>query len=442
MSTNIARPSRPLAAHEKHFLSRSRAGLPTIVVLGAEYSSAIQAPTRQFLAGRIGELQAHFPALYAEFGNGEDGRVVAREQGPWPATMIIQDSRYKADDGIEGEGFAKLLLDEGNRMSRDVSQNDHPLWQVGVHTHPSHSRGYITLSLDHILADGHGALRLFQAVLAPSIADLPFEHLESIPSFECTIQVSSPLGSHGDHVKPPPDAFWPNIPPKVSLSQAPPAVSILSLPIEELSLLKTAAKAHGVPTLHPVLKTIYSFALWSVYRQGSPCLRLASSTPRSERNLALGHAYCTGNYVCAHKFDIAIWEGQNFWDVARKVLDQINDPVDLARARAASGPHPPPQPKPWAMPAPFTQSFSFSNLGLSNLPAGAEDMSWMVFPTENGKGPLSVMVIGFEKGLRVCTSWRDGGAVEAKEVKDVERTFQKVVRRLIKGEDVADSLVE
>ncbi|ODO09918.1 hypothetical protein I350_02141 [Cryptococcus amylolentus CBS 6273] len=442
MPTSSAQPSRPLAAHEKHFLSRSRKGLPTIVALGTAYCSSTQAPTRAFLAGRIGELQAHFPTLYAQFGYGRGDMVATREEGPWSATMIIQDDQYSADSDTEGDVFTKLLLDEGNRMSRNVSsRDDGPLWRVGVHTHPLRPRVYITLTLDHVLADGHGVLNLLQALLAPSIADLPYERVEDIPSFEDTVDVAPPAAADRQG-EPPSPYIWPSVPPKIMLSQATPSASIFSLSVEDLSLLKAAAKAHGVPTLHPVLKTIYSFALWSVYRLDSPSLRLASSTPRSERNLALGHAYCTGNYVCAHKFDISIYEGQNFWYVARRVLEQIADPVDLARARAASGPQPPPQPKPLGIPAPFTQSFSFSNLGLSSLPSGADDMSWLVVPTENGKGPLSVMVIGFERGLRVCTTWRDGGAVEIKEVKEVERIFMRVVRRLIEGKDLADELIE
>jgi hypothetical protein len=71
-------------------------------------------------------------------------------------------------------------------------------------------------------------------------------------------------------------------------------------------------------------------------------------------------------------------------------------------------------------------SLSFSNLGRTTLPPGAEDLVWG-FPGSPFAPPLSVAVIGHERGVRVYTTWREG-LVTRENVGQVERAFYEILQ--------------
>ncbi|WVN89882.1 uncharacterized protein L203_105112 [Cryptococcus depauperatus CBS 7841] len=464
---------RPISLHERFSLMRRNAGQPPTLVVAASYPSKL-APTRIFLQQRIGELQSHFPMLCSKIEGRKTTtpRQLLRER-PWNATQVLREGTFHDfQDSIHE--LERVLYQDGQRMTGEDFE-DCPLWQVTIYKNPSKDRVYISLAADHVIIDGRGLQLLFDALLAENISDLPYERLEDVPRTEDTINIKPSLAFAlpliWQHLILPffpkflqsylsPISPWPSTLVSKSPIECPPAFSLCSVPINQVSALKHIAIQHDVPTFHPVIKSIYSLAIWSKYRYTLSPFRLTASTPRSERDPKLGHAYCTSNYTSSHKLDISFTPAEDFWTVSKKVSDFLVDPANISYAQMRMGilsyvpdgelSHVDPlRPTKWedfflnqaVSDKPFDEALNFSNLGYTKLPQGVQDMGWTQWASGICQAPLCTTIIGHERGLRLGTVWRDGAAVTEKEVKDIEKLFKNIVGKLIQGKTTIEDLL-
>lgn len=394
---------------------------------------------------------------------------------PWPAEDILDEAEYQPEDDDSVE-IGNILQKNGQKKSTD-DLNSRPLWQVTIDTSLKKSTTYITLVADHLIVDGKGLSIFFDALLAKDVSQLPYEKLETIPRLEDTMNIKPSLSfllpMVWQHLILPrlpffiqrffsTGATWPATHVRESPFNCSPGYSLLSIPADQMASLKQVARAHNILALHAVLKSIYALAIWSKFRHTLSPFRLTASTPRSERDYKLGHAYCMGNYVSSYQFDIQFTPGESFWVVAKKVFDYLMDPESIESARMRMGileqvpdgvydpPHADPhRPTKWedfflneaASEKPFGEALSFSNLGHVKLPENAKDVAWVQIGGSLASAGFSTAVLGHEKGLRLNTIYLEGAAVTKEDVKDIERLFVVILKRLIEGKDNVDELL-
>ncbi|ODN81918.1 hypothetical protein L202_02262 [Cryptococcus amylolentus CBS 6039] len=469
--------SRSLSLHERFSLARRNAGHPPIITIAAAYPTPSSAPTQDFLEKRIAEIQTHFPQLYARVKDARttSPRQVLRDR-PWDSSEVLRAEVYSAHEDKDKE-LAALLLFEGKRM---VGENVEiaPLWQITVYTCPTRSRAYVSLSVDHLLVDGRGLSILFAAILAKDISGLPYEKLEAMPRLEDTIDMKPSLTFAlpliWQHLVLPrlplflqeyltPAKEWPADLIAASPLTSPAGCSVFSLSPDEVSQLKAIAKAHGVPTLNPVINAIYALAVWSRYRYTLKPFRLILKSARSERDSSFGHSHALGNYVSSHKIEVDIKLGGDFWAVVRTISDQLSSQQAISRARMRigmlsqipDGPYTSPTGDPdplrptlfedfWLKGAesamPLDTALGASNIGLVRLPEGAEDMAWAQIADGLGQEVFALAVIGHEGGVKIGTLFCEGAAVRSDEVEAVEKLFKEILHKLIAGKESVDDL--
>lgn len=394
---------------------------------------------------------------------------------PWPAEDILDEAEYQPEDDDSVE-IGNILQKNGQKKSTD-DLNSRPLWQVTIDTSLKKSTTYITLVADHLIVDGKGLSIFFDALLAKDVSQLPYEKLETIPRLEDTMNIKPSLSfllpMVWQHLILPrlpffiqrffsTGATWPATHVRESPFNCSPGYSLLSIPADQMASLKQVARAHNILALHAVLKSIYALAIWSKFRHTLSPFRLTASTPRSERDYKLGHAYCMGNYVSSYQFDIQFTPGESFWVVAKNVFNYLMDPESIESARMRMGileqvpdgvydpPHADPhRPTKWedfflneaASEKPFGEALSFSNLGHVKLPENAKDVAWVQIGGSLASAGFSTAVLGHEKGLRLNTIYLEGAAVTKEDVKDIERLFVVILKRLIEGKDNVDELL-
>ncbi|WVQ84984.1 hypothetical protein IAT38_007148 [Cryptococcus sp. DSM 104549] len=470
--------SRKATLHERFSLARRNAGFPPMITIAASYPSAAAAPTDAFLQKRVLELQEHFPLLNARMeGYRTTAPFQVLREKPWAPEDILSESTYVANEDSTVE-LERVIAREGeDAIHEDIDAL--PLWQVRRLTSPPKDTVYIALTADHCVTDGRGILVLFDALLSPDISSLPFEKLEAITRFEDTVPTKPSL-AHAlpivfqhfilpylpSFIQPylAPYIAWPHTLIRGPPTSFPPLSSLVSLSAPLISALKTTAKSHGVSTLHPVLKTAYSLAIYSRFRYTlPPPFIVRASSPRSERDPALGHAYCTANYVSSHRLDIQFGPAEDFWSYADKVAKDLRNPGAIARGRMGMGmlahipdgvvdpPHPTDaahRPTGWESffldeadsDKPYGETLSFSNLGYARLPAGAKDMAWGQLPSPFAAA-VATNVMGHEGGVKVMTVCMDGAAVGKDDVKELEKVFVQVLERLVEGKTRMEELL-
>ncbi|OCF45918.1 hypothetical protein I317_00004 [Kwoniella heveanensis CBS 569] len=481
--------TRTVSLHERFSLARRNAGYPPIIVIAVAYPTSSALPTTAFLSQRVVRLQRHFPSLWSRI-DGErttKPRLVQLKE-PWSPEDILSTGAYTPalstkekvnDDGRNGrdEEFETILKAESDRMGNDgevLRSSPAPAWQVRIHTPASSSstRAYLTLAVDHVYTDGRGILSLLQALLAPgdistTSPPYPYEKLSAIPKVEDTLpmkpsvgyilplifqKIVLPMFPHfiQNYLKP--ISPWPAKVIREAPLRCSPGLSVYSVPASEVTAVKTLSKEKGIPTLHGLFKTALVGAIWAVYRHTTtePKFIVSASTPRSERDPALGHPYCMGNYISSHKIHLELAASQDFWALAKKVSDDLLDPRAISHGRMGMGSlafvpdgeldggKDPRKPTKWeefflngaASAEPFGESANVSNLGVCKLPEGAEDLVWGQYASPF-TAALCIAMIGHEGGLRLVTTWREGSAVIESETKEVERAFHRILKRLI-----------
>ncbi|WVQ84986.1 hypothetical protein IAT38_007150 [Cryptococcus sp. DSM 104549] len=341
--------SRKATLQERFCIARRNSGYPPVMTLAASYPSVSAAPTDAFLQKRIIELQEHFPFLSTRMeGRRAPEPIQVLREKPWAPKDILAEATYQANADSAAE-LEDVIVQENEQEGVHVAEEDmdaHPLWHVRRVTSPSKATTYIALSVDHVITDGRGMVNLFDALLSPDISSLPYEKLETITRFEDTVPIKPSLA----HTLPfiflrmvlplfpvflqryfTPYPFWPHTAVRAAPTSCPPLSSLVSLPAPLISALKTTGKGNGVATLHPVLKTAYSLAIYSIYRHTlPPPFIVNTSSPRSERNTSLGHAYCTANYISSQNVYIQFDSMEDFWSHAGKVAKELLDPRGIA----------------------------------------------------------------------------------------------------------------
>jgi hypothetical protein len=423
------------------------------------------------LERRIDKLQKHFPLLHTEVINVHTRQPAFQLRGQWKGSDVLSTLTYSPHTEKEEE-WRVLLKAEILRIQAEPSSR--PLWQVVRYIPPSstgddetHPRAYLALSVDHVLTDGRGGIQLLQSLLAPTIDHLPYETINTIPKLEDTHHIKPsalfllPIAFQEllvprlpvfmqRYLKP--YAVWPSGAVVKPPLDCPGEISVFTLPPDVLAGLKKVGKENGVSTLHPILKLSYGIAIWAVHRQAyDKPFAMSMQTPSSVRDVeGSNHGYCTANYTASQSFRLLPQPSTSFWVEAAKIATTLSSPNGKAEALQSMGllgylPDPEPTPESprtgWetfllskaSSLDPFPGSLGFSNLGYVDLPDGAEDLFWsqVVSPF----APVyEVNVFGCEKGLRVVSIWRDGSGTSRKEVEEVERVWERVLRRLVDGE--------
>ena len=333
------------------------------------------------------------------------------------------------------------------------------------------TRAYIAIAINHLVADGVGASRIAQALLADNVDHLvPDIDAGHPPRLEYTVDLSAaPIDTD---VTASPRPVWPSTATRGPTIDYPQGLSLLFLPSALVDKIKLAARGRGVDKLHATLKTAWAIAMASVLGRHSAAgseekdWDWTVSTPRSER-LAGVHPYATGDYVsriisrfCSSQLAAVSplqsthftkpgivtfgsvakspFSQEAYWDLARLVYTQLSDPIEQQNGRHAMSlpallPNPPNNPghlTAWEehylaqsrSPAPLATSAILSNLTYIPLPSKATGMSWAQ-PACPFSAAIMTSIVGSEAGLSWASTWREGCVLDERDVKAVERAF-------------------
>jgi hypothetical protein len=314
------------------------------------------------------------------------------------------------------------------------------------------------VTCDHALLDGRGLFSLLDALLQEHISDLPYESITRIPRLEETLNVI-------------PDAFflldvvykqlvvpklprfiqpylgappsWPAGCLKIAPNRCFPLYTLLDLPYDLIKSLKTAGRLHDVLTVHPTFKLSYAIAVWSVV--GRP-QQMTLQSPISVRDKHLGHSHCTACYVSSMSVTLSPIQQTDFWHEAARIGVYMSSSDGRRQALqtmgtlslipdAKMGPSES-QPTGWEQflfdkmdNKRITESIGISNIGHVELPAHARDLCWGQAASPLST-PFEISVVGHSAGLRVMGSYREGFAVSAEEINQVNSIWEFILRRL------------
>lgn len=440
-------------------MMRQNTGRPQIIIHVVTYPIE-QLPSREFLEVRIDELQERLPLLHGGVAFERTNRPVYAPGYKFGGFQLVREFE-STDSPLE------LYRAEMERLTEAINApNDNRMWNVSRVT--SGSKGYLILSLNHLITDGKGSTLLLQALTCPE-ADLPKAEEWTQPTrFDDTVSLSPslrflvpvvlrelmlpkmPLFVQSAFTK---DDPWPG---KVPTPIGKPWDIILySIDPDLVHRLKDAGKKHGVKTLHPILKTAYLAAMWRVFT-ASKATRFSAATARSERKPELGHAAVTHNYVSSTEWDVTLSAEDDVWTRTSEFASKLASDAGLAEARMTMGllrhvPDPivdptapdydPSRPTGWEKffleraesPVPFRCSLDVSNLGKVDLPPGAEDVFWGQTATPFG-GALHVNVVGHGGGVRITNTWVEGSACTRRQVEEVLEVYGRMLERMAGGE--------
>lgn len=353
-----------------------------------------------------------------------------------------------------------IMTHELARFSALISTDDAPQWQVSRLVLADQSLGYVAVTISHVLADGTGGMRLAETLLsstafspepglAPRMEDyvstwprasfalrMAWEELFWKPALNC---VPAPIS---DRLRAEP---WPGTHVDAPLERQSRSTVIDLLPAAELAALKAVCKAHDIDTLHPVIQTAFTTALWII--AGRPTQPFKCLVPKRMRGDET--TYATGVSITAPLITTQHHDAQDFMHEARRVAGLLKDPTVLRDGEALMrminfiGK----EPSRWGRAEgycsglvehyytntlPYAFSLSVSNLGKTTLPAGCSDMVWgqTSFALEV---PLAASLIGHEGGLRMSLAYRDGsvqcpdGGFSAGHAEDVCRLTREIL---------------
>jgi hypothetical protein len=349
-----------------------------------------------------------------------------------------------------------------------------PMWAISRVTADC-ERAYLLIAYNHLIVDGRGTTLLLPAITADSIDYIQTEDWETPTRLDDTISLKPSIGFLL------PIAFrelfltklpyfiqkpftsadpWPGSAMTRSPLEAPGKLTMVSLDADTVSRLKTSGKAHGIKTLHPLLKIAYVAAMWKVFHSTAAAtpLRLAVNTARDERKAELGHAAITHNYVSSTEWDAALTGKEQFWDIAREMAHKISSPEGVHEGRMVMGllshvPNSdvdptapgfdPKKPTGWedyfvrraSSPTPYRDSLSVSNLGLVALPAGATDLMWGQTASPFGSAYM-VNIIGHNNGVRVTSGFREGSVTDLKTTLELQDIYKRIIERMCADGDM------
>lgn len=455
---------------ERFALARRLIGCAHPITILVTYPTA--APSLEALRARTLELQTLWPHLFArvEGTNTNAPRWVGGER-PWTGEELVFDQPLPTSGGILER---QDILRQNSSFFQTLATKEvvEPLLRFTLTTSTTGGPSYLTFSIDHLLADGKGALRILAALTATSIADLKGEDLP--PKLEDTVDIRPSYGTTASLawsklIQPKLPTFlqaaapevlnWPG--PIASPIELPEGLSLLEIKPAHLDKLRSVCKSRKT-TLQPVLMTAWAWSLVAVLettRTDLPEFSLRADSPRDERKADLGHGYTTGNYYTGFNHVFAQpskSDTRNFWETARQVAQRISDPAEIKRGQQVigtmayipNGVNEPGSATAWEdywlgearKAEPYGSAFEMSNLGFTSLPEGAEAMDWMQAEDAFGAA-MCANVIGHRNGLSLSTTWREGSAIALTQVKEVELVFESLIERLGAGLEGYERLV-
>lgn len=372
-------------------------------------------------------------------------------------------------DGDNEGGLGGMLQHQMDQYRAQVSA-DKPKLRITRYT-SSHSNeaSYLGITIPHELADGSGGLKLINAILMPSTHTLTAETCRP-RRLEDTVDLRAPtykmLGIiFRKLLLPklptvissffPEDEIWPGTAVSKSPIECRNGLQVLSLTVELIDKLSSERTKHNpAPSIHAVIKTIYTLALISVIQPpdiGRPAMTFKADTPRSVRQADLGHPYCLGNYLSALSFsftpELLQRHAASFWDLAGEAGAHLKSPEEWQNGLHEVGmlAHVPNGPTvgestAWSQffrsqaerPAPYNASLELSNLGTLMLPPGAKDMAWAQ-PGSLWGAVITVSMLRHGGGARLCVTWREGCAVDNAVIRRINGVFIMALERVADG---------
>ncbi|BGP14941.1 hypothetical protein JCM10213_007257 [Rhodosporidiobolus nylandii] len=337
---------RPLGKYERFSLARAQTGVAPIVAFTALLPPSVTVEAATVLAA-VQALLGRYPLLRCVVA----GRTTTKphfaiKDGLTAAEILDERSQATVEEALSA------ALEAGRVFDLDAG----PLWKVWLSAADGHGRSRLTLAVHHTIADGSGTRNLFAELLSlvrtPAAAEVPKEAASAAASLEDTVDMRLSkfrlakvvfseiiLPSLPTFLRPaPPLPVFLNHP-ATAPHLEPSALRLLSLAPSVVAGLKAAGKAHGVPTLHPLLYVAALAALAaSVPSPSVPLLRIVGSTPYSLRDPAV-HPHCTGNYVCGHTCSDAVASllPTRFWAHCAAYAQTLSSPATKAYAKEGMG---------------------------------------------------------------------------------------------------------
>lgn len=341
--------SRRLGDYERFSLARSESRLAPIVAFTALLPSE-SCPTSAHLLQAAATLLDRYPLL----------RCGITDKNTSTPSFVYREELKPQDVIASGSGGShEEVLEAAIVAGQDFDIVNGPLWKIW-----SGEGGRVTLIVHHTVSDGTGTRNLFSLLLSllrtPASVDSTTRPTSLPPTLEGTIDCKTPpfeliktvfsaivlpkLPAFLQPSPPPPTFLGPALLPPAS---QPTSLKLLCLPSSVVAGLKTAGKANGVNTLHPLIYTSALAVLSSLASSpssaddgASSLVNIVGATPFSLRDPSLGHpAETSGNYVAGITVPHALPSllSTSFWSAAQEYGATLSDPATKPAAAKRMG---------------------------------------------------------------------------------------------------------
>lgn len=399
----------------------------------------------------------------------------------WDPDQILANETYVAkpnDPQADRDAIYETAL---RLFQTKISFDNDPLWRVFIFRASSdadNKRLYLSLTFDHVIIDGRGAVNLAKALVAKDISQLPKEDIQ--------LYEKSGLGQEMDEK--PPYSFiasimgraivYPRLPALMQrwLGEYPtwpqrisqPTIdtrwrsAILDIPNDVIKKVKRVGPRHGITSLNSTLHTAWVVAVWVLFLQREEARSQAIKDVSIKDLRDAGDPYCVGGHPTMYVWSSGILTHRTrFWALAKsyeivstdprsaeyglnmmKMLNlSENKPINPEESKFRA-------PHSLELPAgdkrahtlreedslmkinslsPYTGlSGIWSNLSYVGLPEGAIDA--VIGASGSATAPaFNPVLIGHENGTRVQNAYSDGAAMTEKDVKNVQRLFLNIL---------------
>jgi hypothetical protein len=434
---------------ERYILSCDATGFPIVITHVVSYTTL---PTIAELHERVSEAQARLPLLRAYISGAYTRKpAFAVREKPFEPAEIVKECEPIGDE-------MAVLETELRIMCVRKAGDDTPLWRVAVYP------GFVAVSCNHVVADGRGSLALLNAMVAPRDDPLSVYKLAkedgTHKSYDATVMLRAGIGMLTKSIWR--ELVIPVLPQSVqrrfTRNDPWPGVcdvsplgrdwGILAASVDADTLAKLAAvgKQRGIKTLHPMIETAYTAAVWAVFHANKP-FQFVSNTPRSDRDVAKGHSAITSLYVSLLTRQHEFRGLDDLWGLARNSATFLRSSAADAVARQTLSMLkfiPDPEPKNdttgWmkyltdraSCPSPFFEGIMVSNLGRFQLPPNATDHVWGQ-ASHPSAFAIGANVIGHAKGVRLTTIFWDSVPANSSQIDQMHRVWEKLMVLMADG---------
>ncbi|KAH7304055.1 hypothetical protein B0I35DRAFT_445791 [Stachybotrys elegans] len=485
----------PLSNLARIQITNRNVGSPSTINVMVTFPTPSRLDTAR-LEARLAQVQELWPLLCVTIvGQRTPQPKMQHHYTQWETNQVLA---YETYDAVPGNRAAErdAVYERALRLFQTkVSFDKDPQWRVTIFRaaqNAENERLYFSLTIDHVLIDGRGTVKLVNALLADDISSLPKEEpefyhkaalglgMDELPPYTFILstiyrEVLRPrlpffiqrwLGYH---------PVWPQTIPQPTID-SPWKSSIHDLSIESTQLLKQAGKKHEIATLNPSLHTAWIVALWAVFI-GQKQEGFRDISVKDLRDVSKGDPYCLGGNATVFMWSSGILTPQSrFWQVAQayaavstdaasheegtKFMKMLNLAPDKAldpesctqRAPDASelpagdkrahNLHEEEALKKINSLSPYgNMSGIWSNLSYFPLPKGAIDMVFGVSGNATGTA-FNTCLIGHEQGVRVQNAYSDGAAMREDGMKKAEQIFAKIIAAITSEQERDWSLAE